>query len=217
MDNALVVFADAPADDQLAVILGPDFAASGVSYREDATGIVLGPRRFPFKRVAVFIAACFGPVTVLPWLLPALGVRFPSPFARMEIVLLTAALWALIIPTFFGLMFFLDQTARRIGPGAVLNRAKRTLRLPYAERTIALETIDRFVELAGRRNHGGEETHIVQYGVLFGEGDSDRIAYAPIAKLTGPEAGASSLVRLATACGTSVRHVRPNRLIRARK
>jgi len=215
MDNALVVFEKEPTDGQLAVIFGPDVAASGVSYKEDATAAVLGPRRFPFKRVAIFIVAFFGPLTVLPWLLPVLGVRFPSLLARREIVLLTAALWALIIPTFLGLMFFIDRAARTTGPGAVLNRANRTLSLPHAGRTIALETIDRFIELVGRRIHGGEETHIVQYGVTFGEGDGDRIAYAPIAKLTGPEAGASSLARLASACGTTVRRVRPKGLISA--
>ena len=215
MDNALVVFENDPTDGQLALILGPDFAASGVSYKEDATAAVLGPRRFPFKRVAVFIVAFFGPLTVLPWILPALGVRFPSLLARREIVLLTAALWAVIVPTFLGLMFFFDRAARTIGPGAVLNRAERTLSLPHAGRTIALETIDRFVELVGRRIYGGEVSHIVQYGVTFGEGDGDCIAYAPIAKLTGPEPGASSLVRLAKACGTTVRRVRPKALIRA--
>ena len=211
MAGALLVFEDDPTDDQLAVVLGPDFAANGVTYTESAAKIELGPPRIPTKWVTIFIAAFFGIFTAVPWVLPSLGVELPRHLARRDIILLTAAVWGLIIPTFLGLMYFIDHTAARLGPGAVVDRRKRTLWLPYADRTVALGEIHRFVDLAGRRNYGGRNERIIQYGVLFGEGEG--IGYAPIAKLTGPEAAGSSLGRLAEACGVRVRRVRASEVI----
>jgi len=117
-----LVFDDDPADDELAVPLGPDFAARELRWHERDGVVRIGPPRIPVAGAAIFLAWFGAVLSAAPWVLPGFGIRLPAHVTPELVVGLTAAYWLLVAPAFVGLLAFLDGVhVRRVRASAVLD------------------------------------------------------------------------------------------------
>ncbi|MCP4094344.1 MAG: hypothetical protein GY747_12945 [Planctomycetes bacterium] len=196
-----------PSADALAVVLGPDFASSGVSFVETEHEIIMAPPHIPLRAIIVFNLLFSAVISAAPWVLPRFGIAMPSNITPTGIWIATGALWLLINPTFLGVMYWWHRTTQKIGPGAIVDKHSRELHLPWLDVTVPENQIHYFVEMNGRHRYGGQNAQVGQYSVLF-EDDQDVLFLAPIARLNTKILGKSKLKELADFYGVRMRQVR---------
>lgn len=200
-------FDDNPSADELAVVLGPDFASSGVSYVETEDEIIIAPPRIPIRAIVIFNISFSTVLSAAPWVLPRFGVNMPSHITEAGVWVATGALWLLIMPTFLGIMYWWHRTTLRIGPGAIVDKHTRKLHLPWMDVTVPERQIHYFVEMNGRHRYGGQDAQVGQYSVLF-EDDKGVLFLAPIARLNTKILGSNKLKELADFYDVRLRQVR---------
>jgi hypothetical protein len=196
-----------PNPEELAVVLGPDFATSSISYVETDDEIIMAPPNIPMRGIVIFISLFVGSLTAAPWVLPRFGVELPSHLTPTLVWGVTAALWLLIVPSFLGIMFWLHRTTQKIGPGAIVDKHSRELYLPWVDLTVPENQIHCFVEMNGRHRYGGQNAQVGQYSVLF-EDDKGALFLAPIARLNSKILGSSKLKNIADFFDVKIRNVR---------
>ena len=191
-----LVFDEEPRPQQLVALLGPVPSSVRAQWLEDDEQIRIAPRRVPVLGVVAFLVSFAATLTSAPLWLPHLGYELPAHVASAVLWTLAAAIWLLVVPGVFAILWLVQRAADAIGPGAVVDKSSRELALPWIDRVVPRHRLVRFVLLRGRSRKGSSVEPFAQSGVLFRD-DDDRFVYAPFARLFAARLARSPAQRLA--------------------